>query len=80
MVSKLERKRTSGILPGPENYVTCKEIDLLLYNITGQSLLMVIAFILMKQRGLRFYICKEMTSVITWCEVVPHTREPQRLP
>ena len=27
-----ERERTSGILPGPESYVTCGEIDLLLYN------------------------------------------------
>ena len=46
----------------------------------GKSLPMVIAFILMKQRRLGLNICNKMTSFILWREVVPHTREPQRLP
>lgn len=67
-VSKTERERTSGILPGPESYITYREIDLLLYNIVGKSLLMVIAFILMKQKGPRVYSCRKMTFIIfVWC-------------
>lgn len=44
----------------------------------GKSVPMVIAFILMLPKGLRVYICKEITSFIIHCEDVPCTREPQR--
>lgn len=42
----------------------------------GKSPLMVIAFILMKQKGLWVYICKEITCFIICLEVVSHTRGP----